>query len=120
MYEREPELLDTLKLEQRNLDAIKLGMWKVANGDGSCAEYFADLPVEVGAKTGTAQTGTTEADAVFVCFAPYDDPEIAIAIVVEKGGSGTVLASVAADVLSYYFNAEDTAEPMSAEDDLLR
>ena len=42
---------------------------------------FKDLPVEVGAKTGTAQVGleTTEANAVFVCFAPCDDPEIAIA-----------------------------------------
>ena len=103
------------------MEAIKLGMWKVAN-EGTASSYFKDLPVEVGAKTGTAQTGstTTEADAVFVCFAPYEDPQIAMAIVVEKGGSGTELAAIAADVLAYYFNAEDTIESVSTENTLLR
>ena len=121
VYERQPELLDTLDLDEDNLEAVKLGMWKVANGDGSTARYFADLPVEVGAKTGTAQTGsaTSEANAVFVCFAPYDDPEIAMAVVVEKGGSGTELAAIAADVLAYYFNAEETIESVSTENTLL-
>ena len=41
----------------------------------------------------------TESNAVFVCFAPYDDPQIAISLVVEKGGSGSTLASIAADIL---------------------
>lgn len=121
VYQREPELLDTLGLKTENMEAIKLGMWKVAN-EGTASSYFKDLPVEVGAKTGTAQTGstTTEADAVFVCFAPYEDPQIAMAIVVEKGGSGTELAAIAADVLAYYFNAEDTIESVSTENTLLR
>lgn len=115
VYERQPELLDTLNLNTENLEAIKLGMWKVANGDGSAAPYFENLLVEVGAKTGTAQTGsaTGEANAVFVCFAPYDDPEVAIAIVAEKGGSGTELAGIAADVLGYCFGVEESS---AAED----
>ena len=58
--------------------------------------YFQDLPVQVGAKTGSAQVSAeTESNAVFVCFAPYDDPQIAISLVVEKGGSGSTLASIA-------------------------
>ena len=96
-------------------------MRQVASGDGTAAKYFADLNVSVGAKTGTAQVASTsEANAVFVCFAPYEDPEIAIAIVAEKGGGGTELAAVAADILSYYFNAEDTIEAISTENTLLR
>ena len=52
------------------------------------------------AKTGSAQVSSaTESNAVFVCFAPYDDPEIAISLVVEHGGSGSVLASLAAEIL---------------------
>ena len=52
--------------------------------DGSVRRYFQDLPVQVGAKTGSAQVSAqTESNAVFVCFAPYDDPEIALAMVVE-------------------------------------
>mgnify|MGYP000563121566 CR=1 FL=1 len=72
--------------------------------DGSVRRYFQDLPVQVGAKTGSAQVSAqTESNAVFVCFAPYDDPEIAIALVAEHGDSGGGLAAVAADVLSVYF-----------------
>ena len=52
--------------------------------------------------------------------AKVEDPEIAIAIVAEKGGGGTELAAVAADILSYYFNAEDTIEAISTENTLLR
>ena len=62
----------------------------------------------------------TEANAVFVCFAPYDDPEIAIALVAEHGGSGTELASVAADVLSVYFSQESSGQTVTGEGVLLR
>ena len=57
---------------------------------------------------------------MLVCFAPYDDPEIAISIVVERGGSGTELAAIAADILSYYFNTEHTMEAVEGENALLR
>ena len=56
--------------------------------------------VSAGAKTGTAQTGIANTNnGVFVCFAPYDDPQIAVAVVIEKGGSGAALASTAVDIL---------------------
>ena len=119
--EYEPEPLDTIDIAPENLSAVLEGMRQVASGDGTAAKYFADLNVSVGAKTGTAQVASTsEANAVFVCFAPYEDPEVAIAIVAEKGGGGTELAAVAADILSYYFNAEDTIEAISTENTLLR
>ena len=84
-------------------------------------QYFDDLDVTVGCKTGTAQVATTsEANAVFVAFAPYEDPQIAIALVAEKGGSGGGLAAIAADVFSYYFSAQENLEAVSTENALIR
>ena len=68
--------------------AIREGMLAVTQ-TGSLAAAFQDLPFQAGAKTGSAQvTGEENANAVLVCFAPYDDPQIALAVVVEQGGSG--------------------------------
>ena len=88
---------------------------------GSAAKYFTDLNVRVGAKTGSAQVAAdSEANAVFVAFAPYDDPEIALCIVVEKGGSGTELSAIAADILSYYFNSKTSLGIEQGENTLIR
>lgn len=117
----EPEPLDTINISEENLEAVKYGMYLLGT-EGSVSKYFKDLPVEVGAKTGTAQVGsaTEDADAVFVCFAPYDEPEIAIALVAENGDSGGGLAAVAADVLSAYFSQENTDQAVTGEGTLIR
>lgn len=115
VYEHQPELRGSLKLKDSTLTAVKNGMLEVGN------KYFSDLGVEVGAKTGSAQVASDlETDALFVCFAPFDDPEIAIALVVERGGSGKELAGIAADVMEYYFHAERTIEAVDAENTLIR
>lgn len=121
VLEKEPEVLDTININQENLEAVKYGMYLLGT-TGSVAPYFKDLPVTVGAKTGTAQVGsaTAEANAVFVCFAPYEDPEIAIALAVEHGGSGTSAAAIAADVLAAYFSADAVSEAAVTEGTLLR
>lgn len=120
IYEYEPQLLDSVDIDEENLEAVKYGMYLMAN-EGSVKNAFADLPVEVGAKTGTAQVGQvdSESNAVLVCFAPYDDPEIAISVVVEHGGSGTDLAGIAAEILSYYFSTGTTMESVDGENQLL-
>ena len=72
---------------------------------GSLASSFAQLPVQAGAKTGSAQVaGKEEANAVLVAFAPYEDPQIALALVAEQGGSGAALGEVAAAILTDYFS----------------
>lgn len=115
VYEHQPELRGSLELKDSTLTAVKNGMLEVGN------KYFSDLGVEVGAKTGSAQVASDlETDALFVCFAPFDDPEIAIALVVERGGSGKELAGIAADVMEYYFHAERTIEAVDAENTLIR
>ena len=118
-YSAEP--LDSINISEENLETVKEGMGLMAS-EGSVAKYFKDLPVKVGAKTGTAQVGsaTAESNAVFVCFAPYDDPQIAISIVVERGGSGTELGAIAADIVSTYFGSENTNETVTTENTLLR
>lgn len=71
--------------------------------------YFQNCVVSAGAKTGTAQVGSNQKNnGVFVAFAPYDDPEIAVALVVEKGDAGAVLASTAVDIINAYFTQENT------------
>jgi len=85
------------------------------------ATYFRNLDVSVGAKTGSAQvTGNNESNAVFVCFAPYDNPQIALALVVERGGGGTDLGAIAAEILEYYFSSQEIREEITVENTLIR
>ena len=89
-------------------------MVAVANSqDGTAVDIFKDFRSiigEVAGKTGTAETGleaTSSSNALFVCYAPADDPEIAVAVVVEKGVSGAWSAPIARDVLMAYFNIQE-------------
>ena len=116
----EPIVLNQLDIDPENLSAVTEGMLRVTT-DGSAKAYFADLGVQVAAKTGSAQVSSaTESNALFVAFAPYEDPEIALAIVVEKGGSGSTLANMAAEILGYYFSAGSGMETVTTENTLLR
>ncbi len=99
----EAEVLSDCSLSQETVETVKEGMAMAAE-QGSVGEAFSALGVKVGAKTGSAQVaGQENANAVFVCFAPYEEPEVAVAIVVENGGSGSEAAGLAAQVLSAYF-----------------
>lgn len=119
-YSYEPKVLSTIDIQPKNLEAVKAGMLTLTS-DGSVSRYFQNLGVKVGAKTGSAQiSAQTESNAVFVCFAPYDKPEIAMAIVVEHGGSGSELGAMAADILSYYFSAKQTQDEVPTENTLTR
>ena len=119
-YSYEPKVLSTIDIQPKNLEAVKAGMLALTS-DGSVSRYFQNLGVKVGAKTGSAQiSAQTESNAVFVCFAPYDKPEIAMAIVVEHGGSGSELGAMAADILSYYFSAKQTQDEVPTENTLTR
>ena len=120
LYTYEPEAVATIEIQDENLNAVKAGMLALTT-EGSVAKYFQDLPVQVGAKTGSAQVSAqTESNAVFVCFAPYDDPEIAMAIAVEHGGSGSELGAMAAEIFSYYFSVQEGREDIPTENTLVR
>ena len=117
LHRQEPVLLDHIDLNPTYVAAVKAGMAGVTES-ASQARYFKDLPVRVGAKTGSAQvTGKKEANAVYLCFAPYEKPEIALALVVEQGGSGSELGAIAADILKAYFPPppEETVQATAGE-----
>ena len=101
------------------LQAVKEGMHNLTTG--SLSYYFSNCVVSAGAKTGTAETGIANTNnGVFVCFAPYDDPQIAVFVLVEHGGSGSELGAMAADILSYYFSAKQTQDEVPTENTLTR
>lgn len=100
-----PESLGEIQLEPENLAAIKKGMGAVTR-EGSLAAAFRDLPVEAGAKTGSAQVGgAADANAVLVAFAPFEEPEVALALVAEQGGGGAELGEAAAAILTAWWRA---------------
>ena len=122
VYEYEAQPVEKLDLNPEWVEAVKYGMWEVANDPESTVDqYLNNLAVEVGAKTGSAQVSADQnANAVFVLFAPYDDPEIVISMVVEGGASGANLASAAGEIVNYYFGSEHTMESIGTENTLIR
>ena len=71
----------------------------------------ANYPIKIGGKTGTSQTDQGADHNVFVAFAPYDNPEIAVAVVIEHGASSYTSGSVMKAIMdAYFFNQEDAYE----------
>ena len=112
------ELLSTVEMSPATLVAVKKGMGDLVS-TGSVAKYFKECIVSAGAKTGSAQVGTEVANGVFVCFAPFENPEIAVAIVIEQGGSGSALAATAVNILNAYFAPSDIGTALIPEGTLL-
>lgn len=120
VYERVPEVLSTVESDEANYETVRYGMYLVANTfEGSAYEAFRDCNLSVAAKTGSAQiNGGT--NGIFVCFAPYEDPEIAVAVVIQKGSSGASIAFIAREVMEAYFSIKDSNETVESELNLLR
>ena len=115
----ENELTEDLNITEENLDAIREGMKGVTSEAGGTAySTFADFDIAIAGKTGSAQTGIDgEAHGWFVGFAPYDEPEIAVVVLVEKAGSGGNTAIVAKEIMEEYFgmNSEKVTEDKNAQ-----
>ena len=109
-----------MDIEEEELDAVLQGMYDLSK-TYTMARWFDPLPVEVGCKTGTAETSAKAAstNAVFVCFAPYDDPQIALCLVAEGGDAGGSLAELAAGILAQYFSTGGSLDAVSRENTLL-
>ena len=132
VYEREPEVLSHVESAEYNWDAIKEGMHLVVNypGNQQLYELFAKCKFTrtgasgqygVNGKTGTAQKGEgITNDGMFICYAPADDPEIAIAIVVERGGSGANTAFIAKNILDAYYVIRGYSDSSEEEMALLK
>ena len=113
---------ENLEIHQENLDAILEGMKSVTSDTtGTAYVRFQDFGISVGGKTGSAEAGkdANQNDIVhawFAGFAPFEDPEIAVVVMVENGGHGNYTAEVVRDVMEEYFgmNTQDVQEDMNA------
>ncbi|MDD5864796.1 MAG: penicillin-binding transpeptidase domain-containing protein [Firmicutes bacterium] len=123
IMENSPQIMSQMEISSTTYNTYIEGMRKVITEYGGTAcKYFGgnqDLdpfPVAVCAKTGTAQHSSGGSDhGSFICFAPMDDPEIAVAIYGEKAAHGSSLAPVAEDVLRAYFAMEAASEVTAFE-----
>lgn len=100
----EEEDFETIKISDDTITAIFEGM-KSVTGDQGGTVYgtFSSFPIEVAGKTGTATSGNGSDNAWFVGFAPYDDPEIAVVVIVEHGGHGYITARAVKSIMEEYF-----------------
>ena len=123
LYEREPEVLSTVETADYNWAAVQEGMEQVVNSPYNESNYlnFIDCAWHVAGKTGTAQKGENITnDAIFICYGPYDDPEVAVAVVVERGGSGAGIVHVARQIMDAYINIRSYSDTSESEMSLLR
>ena len=114
--------VEDIDISKENLDAIRKGMRGVTSEAGGTAySTFADFDMDIAGKTGSAQVilsdGTEEAHGWFAGFAPYDDPEIAVIVLIETAGSGGNTAATAKAIMEEYFgmNREEVTEDKTAE-----
>jgi penicillin-binding protein 2 len=101
----EPEISIDLRSEIKSnvFSALKEGMHDVVNKSyGTASRHFKDFPITAAGKTGTAQTGGAN-HAWFGAFAPYENPQIAVVIFIENGGSSAYSVPIAREIMEYYF-----------------
>ncbi len=118
LEENKPTVMSRLEISDEAFNTYKEGMYQVASASGGTAyKTFQNYPIKVAAKTGTAQTGIigTSDNAAFVCFAPLDDPQIAISVYVEKGGHGSTFATIAKAMLDVYFDVDEVGDVVTYE-----
>ena len=108
---------EDISISQENLRAILEGMESVTDDQGGTAySIFKNFAISVGGKTGSAETSTGKVNAWFVGFAPYDDPQIAVVVLVENGGHGYYTAEAVKEIIEQYFgmNIEQVQENVTS------
>ncbi len=108
---------ENIEINQSYLSAVLEGMRSVTSDSGGTAYVrFRDFNISVGGKTGSAEAPNNQVHAWFVGFAPFENPEIAIVVMVENGGHGNYTAEVVRDIMAEYFgmNTQNVEEDMSA------
>lgn len=118
VLENQPEILGHLDISNDAYLAYREGMHMVASDpNGTAYKVFANYEIDIAAKTGTAQTGisNTSDNGAFVCYAPLDNPEIAIAVYGERAGSGSGMSTVAKSILDVYFSVGEVSEVITSE-----
>ena len=117
LAEQTPSVADKFEIHPDAYAAYSEGMQLVtSNVNGTAYDEFLGFPFPVAGKTGTAEEiPGASAHGAFVCYAPADDPQIAVAVYVEKGGHGNVVATVARAILDVYFDVDEAADVTTYE-----
>ncbi len=110
LEEKAPKIRNQVAIKPENLEAVLNGM-QLVTSEGTASAAFADFPFKTGGKTGSAQVSSGSANAIYVGYAPYDNPQIAVAVVLEHGYSGGNASFIARDIFrEYFFGAEKNGE----------
>lgn len=107
--EFKPEETGRLEMKSSTYDAVTKGMY-MGSRQGTSSAVFADFPINVCSKTGSAQINSKSANGVFASYAPYESPQIAVAVVIESAGAGSALAPIARKIYEEYFNMNTVYE----------
>ncbi|MFZ5817603.1 MAG: penicillin-binding protein 2 [Bacillota bacterium] len=111
---RGPEQVAVVEAPPEVWKRAQLGMYKgAAHPLGTAYRAFEGFPMPVAAKTGSAETGLGYANALTVAYAPYDDPQVAVAVIVEGGAHGSWVAPAARAVFAHHFGIQDTTKAES-------
>ena len=106
LYSLTPTVAAKININEQVLSDVKNAMLSVTQ-EGTGSSMFKKYPVNVGGKTGTAQTAKGKDHNVFIAFAPFENPEIAVAVVIEHGASSYTSGSVLKEVFDNYFFTQD-------------
>lgn len=113
------QILSQHPISDATFEAVKDGMRRVV-ADGTAQAVFSDFPVNVGGKTGTAEVGGGSDTVLFVGFAPYDNPKIAVAVVLEHGATSRYAAQVARDMFECYLRIDEVEDRIVYPNQLIR
>jgi penicillin-binding protein 2 len=120
VLKNDPKVESKTNIPANVLSIVKDGMGQVTENGGTASSAFANYRMKVGGKTGTAQEPGGYYNGIFISFAPYDNPQIAIAAVVEHGWHGNQIAYVARDVYNAYFFYKNNVQAPVADNTLLQ
>ena len=123
LYDREPTVMSTVESAEYNWAAVHDGMWQVLNDyiNEKNVNVWVDCQWRVAGKTGTAQKGEgIQNDGIFMCYAPYKDPEVAIFVVVERGGAGADVQFIARHIMDAYITIMGYSDTSETEMTLLK
>ena len=123
LYDREPTVMSTVESAEYNWAAVHEGMWQVLNDyiNEKNVNVWVDCQWRVAGKTGTAQKGEgIQNDGIFMCYAPYKDPEVAIFVAVERGGAGADVQFIARHIMDAYITIMGYSDTSETEMTLLK
>lgn len=104
-----PEEVGQVVISEKTLSLIREALKEVAMEGGTAAQEFHDFPIPIAGKTGTAENSHGKDHGWFVAYAPYDDPRVAVVVIVEQGGYGAASAvPIARKIMEAAFNINQT------------